>query len=119
MNIKRNLILIVCALASVFAFAHVSAIAMGEKPSGKGEKIRKIIIPEGLSKGEMIPEPESRGGSLFETYCGQCHNLPNPVMYSSETNGRYVFERMVNHARRIGQTMERSSASDRAREGKI
>jgi cytochrome c5 len=105
MNIKRNLMLIVCVVASVFAFAHVSAIAMGEKPSGKGERIRKIIIPEGLSKGEMIPEPESRGGSLFDTYCSQCHNLPNPVMYASD-EWPVLFERMVQHARRIGHAME-------------
>ena len=63
-----------------------------------------VIIPEGLTNKE-IPEPESKGGGLYIKYCSQCHNLPNPAMYSSDEWGS-VFDRMVGHATILGGAMK-------------
>ncbi len=78
--------------------------AMGKKPQQGEGKAKGVLIPEGLTEKE-IPEPGSRGGTLFTKYCSQCHNLPNPAMYSND-EWRNMFERMVSHAATIGSTMK-------------
>ena len=105
MIIKRNinLILIVCVLTSLFVCDPVTAIAEDKKFQQLGKRMRTTIYPEGLDKGTMIPEPESKGGSLFKKYCSQCHNLPNPVMHSAY-EWPISFGRMIRHARTISAT---------------
>ena len=97
--------LLLCVLTSFLVYDQVSAIAMDKKLHQEGERMRTTIFPEGLDKGAMIPERESKGGSLFNKYCSQCHNIPNPVMHSGN-EWPMAFERMVRHARTIGTTYE-------------
>lgn len=115
-NKKRYAILILTILFLTSIF-YGEVFPLGKKPQEQDKegiirniiiqdgKIRKIIIPKGISEKEQIPEPESKGGSLFIIYCSQCHNLPNPVMYSRD-EWSMVFERMLEHARSIGATMK-------------
>ena len=79
-------------------------LATGNTSAEEDGKVKKIIIPEGLS-GTEIPESDSRGGKFFVMYCHQCHNIPNPAMYSSD-EWPEVFERMVGHAQTIGGSMK-------------
>lgn len=89
-------------LTSLFLCTQV--LATGKTPADGEERVKKIIIPEGLS-GTDIPESDSRGGKFFARYCHQCHNPPNPAMYSSD-EWPEVFERMVGHAQTIGGSMK-------------
>lgn len=41
------------------------------------------MLPPGI-KSQDLPEPESRGAKLLNTYCSQCHNLPSPRMHTAE-----------------------------------
>lgn len=41
------------------------------------------MLPPGI-KPQDLPEPESRGAKLLNTYCSQCHNLPSPRMHKAE-----------------------------------
>ncbi len=68
--------------------------AMGRRP---GEEPKRLVIPGGLA-AKSLPEPESRGARLFSRHCSQCHNLPNPKMYSSD-EWPMMFNRMMSHAR--------------------
>lgn len=78
--------------------------ARSKNPPLQEVRQRTVIIPEGITEKE-IPEPASTGGKYYVRYCNQCHNLPNPVMYSSD-EWRSVFERMMEHATIIGAGME-------------
>ena len=89
-------------LTSLFLCTQV--LATGQKLTEGEERVKKIIIPEGLS-GTEIPESDSRGGKFFAMYCNQCHNLPNPAMYSSD-EWPEVFERMAGHAQTIRGSMK-------------
>lgn len=40
------------------------------------------LPPPGISAADL-PEPNSPGGQLVGGYCGQCHNLPSPLMHSA------------------------------------
>ena len=104
MIIKKylNLILIFISLIPFLFNGQVSA--MGKKLLEGEGRHKMVIIPEGLTDKE-IPEPENKGGKLFITYCSQCHNLPNPAMYSSD-EWQIVFDRMVGHATIIGGAMK-------------
>ena len=79
-------------------------LATGNTSAEGDGKVKKIIIPEGLS-GTEIPESDSRGGKFFVMYCHQCHNIPKPAMYSSD-EWPEVLERMVGHAQTIGGSMK-------------
>jgi len=89
-------------LTSLFLCTQV--LATGQKLTEGEERVKKIIIPEGLS-GREIPDADSRGGKFFSMYCSQCHNLPNPAMYSSD-EWPEVFERMAGHAQTIRGSMK-------------
>jgi hypothetical protein len=105
--VKKNIsvIIIMSVLTFSFVYDNPAVLAVDEKTDRQGERMRISIFPEGLERGEMMPEPESMGGSLFKKYCSQCHNMPNPVMLSG-SEWPLAFERMVRHARAIGAAYE-------------
>jgi cytochrome c5 len=41
------------------------------------------LLPKGVTPNNL-PNAESRGATLVTLYCGQCHNLPTPVMHSAQ-----------------------------------
>lgn len=51
------------------------------------------IMPPGMRPRDL-PQPESRGASLLQTYCSQCHNLPGPGRHTAD-EWRAVLERMT------------------------
>lgn len=65
--------------------------------AGAWEKgVKRIVIPFGVTANQL-PDPQSKGATLFASYCGQCHNLPSPRMHSSE-DWPMRFEKMMDHA---------------------
>lgn len=58
--------------------------------------IKRIVIPFSLT-AEQLPNPKSKGATLFVSYCGQCHNLPSTKMHSSR-DWPMRFEKMMDHA---------------------
>lgn len=55
------------------------------------------MLPPGITPQDL-PEPESRGAKLLNTYCSQCHNLPSPRMHTAEDWPR-VAGRMLSRER--------------------
>jgi cytochrome c5 len=55
------------------------------------------VIPTGIIP-EDLPDAESRGATILTLYCGQCHELPTPVMHSSE-EWPPILERMQSYFR--------------------
>jgi len=41
------------------------------------------IMPPGMQPGDL-PQPESQGAILLQTYCSQCHALPGPGRHTSD-----------------------------------
>ena len=41
------------------------------------------VIPKDLNPYDL-PEPDSRGATLLNVYCVQCHDLPTPLMHSAD-----------------------------------
>ncbi|HEC16126.1 MAG TPA: hypothetical protein ENI99_06085 [Sedimenticola sp.] len=82
-------------LAALLLFSGTPAQAGG--PGG----LKKLVILGGVDPRDL-PEPDSIEARLLATYCSQCHNLPNPKMYSrAEWPER--FARMMHHADAMGK----------------
>lgn len=67
-------------------------------------------LPDGVPAGEL-PEPDSRGAELVETFCGQCHGVPSPRRHSAEdweATARRMFRRMA-HMEGMSGRMGRGS----------
>lgn len=65
--------------------------------AGEWEKnVKRVAIPGGLT-ADQLPDPQNNGAVLFASYCGQCHNLPNPRMHSTG-DWPVRFEKMMDHA---------------------
>ncbi len=77
-----------------------SAVAVagagGFTPGGKPIEIEKLVIPGGVV-AKNLPDSNSRGAKLLALFCSQCHNLPNPKMYST-VEWPERFGRMMHHA---------------------
>lgn len=70
---------------------------------------------------EQLPEPDSRGAGLVQSYCTQCHWLPAPQMHSAE-EWPLLVRRMILRARTItkrmgGPVTRRLVANERLLEG--
>ncbi len=99
-NVLCVLIVAVCILF----LSSDPADALGRKPPGEGKRpFQRLVIPGELGAKEL-PEPESDGARLFARFCSQCHNLPNPKMYSTD-EWPFMFNRMIAHARTM-QSLE-------------
>ncbi len=61
-----------------------------------GKDTKRIVIPFGLAANQL-PDPQSKGATLFASYCSQCHNLPSPRMHSTD-DWPLRFETMMDHA---------------------
>jgi cytochrome c5 len=88
-----NLFLIV----SIAATVHASNSTQVADSNG----IKKLIILGGVEPKDL-PDPGSDEAKLLATYCNQCHNLPNPKMYSIE-EWPERFSRMMLHAEAMGR----------------
>jgi mono/diheme cytochrome c family protein len=51
------------------------------------------IMPPGMQPQDL-PQPESQGASLMQTYCAQCHALPGPGRHTAD-EWRAVLDRMT------------------------
>lgn len=89
---NQNIFRLIAVLGILF---HFSSATAGEW--GKG--IKRIVIPFGLT-AEQLPDPKSKGATLFASYCSQCHNLPTPKMHSTG-DWPLRFEKMMDHARQM------------------
>jgi cytochrome c2 len=50
------------------------------------------IMPPGMQPGDL-PQPESQGAILLQTYCSQCHALPGPGRHTAD-EWQEVLDRM-------------------------
>jgi len=60
---------------------------MGMMNRGSMKAMMKQMMPDQLPPGiapERLPEPDSSGAKLLQSYCSQCHDLPSPLMHSAE-----------------------------------
>ena len=63
------------------------------------------IIPKGLNPNDL-PDAGSRGATLMNIYCAQCHELPTPVMHSA-TEWPAILSRMQSHLQETKKGMLR------------
>lgn len=79
-----------------------------------GPLLERILPP--TFEARSLPEPGSRGATLTQRYCVQCHNLPNPAMHHA-AKWPAIVERMVKrmHGRgNLGSLMADMMAGVRA-----
>ncbi len=105
--------LFLLSLAFVVFFAD-HAGALGRKPRLDAGK---LVIPGELA-AKTLPEPESEGAKLFSRFCSQCHNLPNPKMYSSD-EWPMMFNRMMSHAKSMAGIRKEIVVPDNEERDKI
>ena len=70
---------------------------MGMMNRGSMKSMMKRMMPDQLPPGiapEKLPEPDSSGAKLLQNYCAQCHDLPSPLMHSSQ-EWPVVYQRML------------------------
>ena len=78
--------------------------------SAPGTPIKKLVILGGVEpKG--LPDPGAAEAKLLAKYCNQCHNLPNPKMYSQE-EWPERFPRMMLHAEAMSRMPGFKTPSD-------
>jgi cytochrome c5 len=67
------------------ALVLLSAPALAAHPWGGVDicETRRDIVPPGIDAA-LLPEQDSRGARLLQTYCTQCHNLPGPGRHTRE-----------------------------------
>lgn len=85
---KLNFLRLIIVLGIFFNYSSMA----GEWEKG----IKRVAIPGGLT-ADRLPDPQSKGATLFASYCGQCHNLPSPRMHSTG-DWSMRFEKMMDHA---------------------
>lgn len=78
--------------------------AFGQSITGKLLAGKKLTLPYGLDEG-ALPERDSKGAKLLVKYCGSCHNLPNPKMYSKD-EWPSMFQRMMSHVEILSNIRE-------------
>ncbi len=108
---------ILLLLAIFLLFSGTAATHAGDAtPGGEYKSIKKLVILGGVEPKDL-PDPGSVEAKLLTTYCNQCHNLPNPKMYSS-TEWPERFARMMHHADAMGKMPGFKSPTD-SQKGRI
>lgn len=75
----------------------LGVLSLFSSTAGAWEKgVKRIVIPFGVAASQL-PDPQSKGATLFASYCSQCHNLPSPRMHSTD-DWPTRFEKMMDHA---------------------
>lgn len=61
------------------------------------------LPPPGYTR-DSLPEPESHGAALMQTFCEQCHWMPSPAMHAAQ-EWPLLVRRMVLRARTVQERM--------------
>lgn len=69
----------------LLALVLLGAPALAGHPWGGVDicEVRRDTVPPGIDAA-LLPERDSRGARLLQTYCTQCHNLPGPGRHTRE-----------------------------------